>query len=77
MTFNFLNSKPVHFIMKIYLFIQKFKVIPNQVLNNFFSASDIMEAVKGCFYYYGMNAIYLITIPVELGFLGDFELKIC
>ena len=36
-----------------------------QVLKWFVSASDIMEAVKGCFYYYGMNAIYLITIPVE------------
>ena len=86
-----LNSKPVHFIMKIYLykslkssgprflttffqflwdfvllklktcslyhenlFIQKFKVISSQVLNNFFSTSDIMEAVRGRFNFYGM-----------------------
>ena len=36
------------------LFIQKFKVISSQVFNNFFSASDIMEAVRGrfCFYRY-------------------------
>jgi hypothetical protein len=36
------------------LFIQTFKVISSQVLNNFFSASDIMEAVRGrfCFYRY-------------------------
>ena len=36
------------------LSIQKFKVISSQVLNNFFSASDIMEAVRGhfCFYRY-------------------------
>ena len=36
------------------LFIQKFKVIGSQVLNNFLSASDIMEAVRGhfCFYRY-------------------------
>jgi hypothetical protein len=31
------------------LFIQKLQVISNQVLNNFFSASDIMEAVRGHF----------------------------
>ena len=35
------------------LFIQKVKVLSTQVLNNFFSASDIMEAVRGfCFYRY-------------------------
>ena len=36
------------------LFIQKFKVISSQVLNNLFSASDIVEAVRGrfCFYKY-------------------------
>ena len=36
------------------LFIQKFKDINSQVLNNFFSASDIMGAVRGhfCFYRY-------------------------
>jgi hypothetical protein len=39
------------------LFIQKFKVISSQVINNFFSASDIMEAVRGRFHFYGMNAI--------------------
>ena len=38
------------------LFILKFKVISSQVLNNFFSASDIMEAVRGRFCFYGMNA---------------------
>ena len=36
------------------LFIQKVKVISTQVLNNFFSASDIMEAVRGRFHFYGM-----------------------
>jgi hypothetical protein len=38
-----------------------------------------MEAVKGRFCFYGMNAI-LTTIPVELGFLWPFEvikLKTC
>ena len=39
------------------LFIQKFKVIRTQVLNNFFSTSDIMEAVRGRFSFYGMNDI--------------------
>ena len=39
------------------LFIQKVQVISSQVLNNFFSASDIMEAVRGLFRFYGMNAI--------------------
>ena len=43
--------------------MQKFKVISSQVLNNFFSASDIMEAVRGCFRFYGINGT---TIPVEL-----------
>ena len=38
-----------------------------QVLKYFFSASDIMEAVRGRFF------CYLTTIPVELGFLWDFE----
>ena len=37
------------------LFIQKVKVISTQVLNNFFSASDIMEAVRGHFHFYGIN----------------------
>ena len=37
------------------LFIQKVKVISTQVLNNFFSASDIMEAVRGHLYFYGIN----------------------
>jgi hypothetical protein len=39
------------------LFIHKFKVLSSQVLNNFFSASGIMEAVRGHFRFYGMNAI--------------------
>ena len=39
------------------LFIQKFKVIRSQVLNNFFSTSDNMEAVRGRFSFYGMNGI--------------------
>ena len=30
------------------MFIRKFKDISSQVLNNFFLASDIMEAVRGC-----------------------------
>ena len=36
------------------LFIQKVNDISSQVFNNFFSASDIMEAVRGrfCFYRY-------------------------
>ena len=44
------------------LFIQKFKDIRTQVHNNFFSTSDIMEAVRGRFRFYGMNA----TVPVLL-----------
>ena len=32
-------------------------VISSQVLSNFFSASDIIEAVRGHFCFYGMNAI--------------------
>jgi hypothetical protein len=39
------------------LFIQKFKFIRSQVLNNFFSTSDNMEAVRGRFSFYGMNGI--------------------
>ena len=39
------------------LLVQKFKVIISQVLDNFFSASDIMEAVRGRFRFYGMNVI--------------------
>jgi hypothetical protein len=34
------------------LFIPKFKVKNSQVLNNFFSASDNMEAVRGRFFFY-------------------------
>ena len=36
------------------LFLQKFKVISSQVLNNISFCSDIMEAVRGrfCFYRY-------------------------
>ena len=37
------------------IFIQKVKVISTQVLNNFFSASDIMEAVRDRFHFYGIN----------------------
>ena len=40
------------------LFIQKFKDISSQVLNNFFSASDIMEAVRGRFGFYGMKVAW-------------------
>ena len=41
------------------LFIQKFKDESSQVLNNFFSASDIMEAVRGrfCFYNYECKVV--------------------
>ena len=40
------------------LFIQVVNDIRTQVFNNFFSASDIMEAVRGrlCFYRYECNA---------------------
>ena len=40
------------------LFIQVVNDISSQVFNNFFSASDIMEAVRGrlCFYRYECNA---------------------
>ena len=40
------------------LFIQVVNDISTQVFNNFFSASDIMEAVRGrlCFYKYECNA---------------------
>jgi hypothetical protein len=40
------------------LFIQVVNDISTQVFNNFFSASDIMEAVRGrlCFYRYECNA---------------------
>ena len=34
------------------LFIQKVNDISSQVFNNFFSASDIIEAVRGCFFFY-------------------------
>ena len=37
------------------LFIQKVNDISSQVFNNFFSASDIMEAVRGRFHFYGIN----------------------
>jgi hypothetical protein len=39
------------------LLLQKFKDMYTQVLHIFFSASDIMEAVRGRFCLYGMNAI--------------------
>ena len=42
-----------------------------QVLTYFFSASDFMEAVRGHFHFYGMNAIYLTTIPVVVGVLSE------
>ena len=51
------------------LFIQKFKVISKQVLNNFLSASDIMKAVRGRFHFYGMNAIQLLFL-LSLDFCG-------
>ena len=38
------------------LFIQVVNDISNQVFNNFFSASDIKEAVRGHLCFYGMNA---------------------
>ena len=40
------------------IFIQVVNDISSQVFNNFFSASDIMEAVRGrlCFYRYECNA---------------------
>ena len=37
------------------LFIQKFNDMITQVLNEFFSASDIMEEVRGRFCYYTMD----------------------
>ena len=39
------------------LLLQKFNDMYTQVLKYFFSASDIMEAVRGRFRFYGMNAI--------------------
>ena len=39
------------------LLLQKFNDKYTQVLTYFFSASDIMEAVRGCFIFYAMNAI--------------------
>ena len=39
------------------LVIQKFKVVNSQVLNNILTAPDIIEAVRGRFHFYGMNAI--------------------
>ena len=39
------------------LFIQEFKDISSQVLNKKISASDVMEAVRGHFCFYGMNGI--------------------
>ena len=38
------------------LLLQKFNDIPG-FIHNFFSASDIMEAVRDRFRFYGMNAI--------------------
>ena len=37
--------------------LQKVNVMYTQVLTYFFSTSDIMEAVRGRFRFYGMNAI--------------------
>ena len=57
------------------LLLQKFNEAYTQVLIYFFSASDIMEAVRGCFRFYDLT-----TVTVELGFLWDFEvlkLKTC
>ena len=62
------------------LFIQKVKVISTQVLDNFFSASDIMGTVRCRFRFYGINGIYLTTISVELKILAEFgllKLKTC
>ena len=39
------------------LHLQKFNDMYTQVLTYFFSTSDIMETVGGCFRFYGMNAI--------------------
>ena len=41
------------------LFIQKVNDVSSQVFNNFFSASDIMEAVRGrfCFYRYECKVV--------------------
>jgi hypothetical protein len=39
------------------LLLQKFNDIYTQVLTYIYSASDIMEAVRGHFCFYGMNAI--------------------
>ena len=54
--FELLKLKPCSFYHEN-IFIQKFKVISSQFLNNFFSAPDIMKAVSGRFRFYGMNAI--------------------
>ena len=44
--------------MKIFFYKSLMTYIP-RFLNN-----DIMEAVRGRFPFYGMNAMYLTTIPV-------------
>ena len=51
------------------LFIQKVNDISSQVFNNFFSASDIMEAVRGrfCFYRYECKVAWYKLDCCELG----------
>ena len=57
------------------LFIQKVKVISTQVFNNFISASDTMEAVRGRFHFYGKNykgcliQVVLLQSLIYLSFL--------
>ena len=61
--FKITLEQPVHFIMKINFYKSLMARIP-RFLNIFFSAFDIMEAVRGRFSFYGMNYIYLTTTPV-------------
>ena len=44
------------------LFIQVVNDISSQVFNNFFSASDIMEAVRGCFRVWYEGCVIQVTL---------------
>ena len=61
------------------LLLQKINDMIIHVLKNVFSASDIMEAVRGCFRFYG-NQCYLTTFPVKSNIMTEFKvlkLKTC
>ena len=59
----FENSKPVH----DNLLLKKSSDMITQVLEYFFSASDIMAAIRGHFRFYGMKVVsYLIIFKPSL-----------